>query len=286
MVLCAIVNCGTKSDRDKGVYIARIPSVITNQGEELKKLSEERRERWISAISREDLTDAILEHGRVCAKNFVSGVAAKLWNKFDPDWVPTQNLGYNNFDPIEKLEAGLAAAAKRDERTRERELKRAERERQHNEEVKAEKERQLQEEIKAKRQKLNEPGEKVIDISFENDHSIEAEPETGTATQTEDFDYLFRESTVKPSFDESYFAEDEDKVWFYTGLRAYDVLQTVFRKVSTFVVRKSQTLSKFQEFILTGRGSKRFASIKIGSIPIVDILSKYRLLTFSSSFFA
>ena len=266
--------------------MARIPSVITNQGEELKKLSEERRERWISAISREDLTDAILEHGRVCAKHFFSGVAAKLWNKFDPDWVPTQNLGYNNFDPIEKLEAGLAAAAKRDERTRERELKRAERERQHNEEVKAEKERQLQEEIKAKRQKLNEPGEKVIDISFENDHSIEAEPETGTATQTEDFDYLFRESTVKPSFDESYFAEDEDKVWFYTGLPAYDVLQTVFRKVSTFVVRKSQTLSKFQEFILTGRGSKRFASIKIGSIPIVDILSKYRLLTFSSSFFA
>jgi hypothetical protein len=65
MVLCAIFGCGTRSVRDKGIYMARIPTVVTNQGEEILKLSEERRKKWISAISRKDLTDSILDHGRV-----------------------------------------------------------------------------------------------------------------------------------------------------------------------------------------------------------------------------
>ena len=60
MVLCLIVGCGSKSGRDKGLYFARVPSVVTNQGEEAQKLSEERRSRWISAISRDHLTEEIL----------------------------------------------------------------------------------------------------------------------------------------------------------------------------------------------------------------------------------
>ena len=42
MVLCAIFGCGTRTVRDKGVYMARIPSVVTNQGDEIRILSEER----------------------------------------------------------------------------------------------------------------------------------------------------------------------------------------------------------------------------------------------------
>ena len=122
MVLCAIFGCGTRSVRDKGVSMARIPSVITNQGEEVRKLSEERRNKWISAISREDLTDTILEHGRVCGKHFISGEAAKLWDRYDPDWIPTQNLGHAKCDSAEKLQADLEAAAKRDERARDETL--------------------------------------------------------------------------------------------------------------------------------------------------------------------
>ena len=60
MVLCAIFGCGMRSVHDKGICIARLPSVITNQGEEVSTLSEERGNKWISAISREDLTDSIL----------------------------------------------------------------------------------------------------------------------------------------------------------------------------------------------------------------------------------
>ena len=55
MVLCAIFGCGTRSVRDKGIYMARLPTAVTNQGEEILKLSEERQKKWISAISRKDL---------------------------------------------------------------------------------------------------------------------------------------------------------------------------------------------------------------------------------------
>ena len=48
---------------------------------------------WISAISRDDLTDDILERDRVCSQHFVSGEAAKGWDRFNVDWVPTLHLG-------------------------------------------------------------------------------------------------------------------------------------------------------------------------------------------------
>ena len=86
-----------------------------------------------------------------------------------------------------------------------------------------------------------------MDISFDFDSAMEVgtDSETGTATQTEEFDYLFRNFSVSQPFDETYFANDNEKVRFYTGLPAYDVLQTVYKYVLPFVVRKSPTLSKF-----------------------------------------
>ena len=62
MVLCAIFGCGTQSGCDKGINMARIPSIITSQGEEVRKLSEEMQNKWISVISREDLTNNNLNH--------------------------------------------------------------------------------------------------------------------------------------------------------------------------------------------------------------------------------
>jgi len=64
---------------------------VSNQGEEAEKLSRERRLRWISAISRADLTDEILNNDRVCGTHFVSGQAAKSWDKCNVDSVPTLN---------------------------------------------------------------------------------------------------------------------------------------------------------------------------------------------------
>ena len=71
--------------------------------------------------------------------------------------VPTQNLGHQKCGSVEKLQADLEVAAKRDERARGRELKR----------VAGERERQLREEIESKKQIIDEPGVKISDISFE-----------------------------------------------------------------------------------------------------------------------
>ena len=91
-----IVGCADRSGRDKGVYFARVSSVATNQGKEEENLSRERRSRWISAISRDDLAGDILENDHVFERNFFSVKTAKNWNRFNVDWVPTLCLGHSN----------------------------------------------------------------------------------------------------------------------------------------------------------------------------------------------
>ena len=154
MVFCMIVDCGSKSNRDKGINFARVPSIITNQGEQAEELSRERRSRWISAISRADLTEQILANDRVCGRHFVSGKAAKGWDRYNVDWVPTLNLGHEKNTERKDLEQ----ASQRAQRANEKERKRKEQQ---------ERERLLAEEIAAKKLRLNEAGESVSDICFE-----------------------------------------------------------------------------------------------------------------------
>ena len=68
--------------------------MVTNQGDIMEELTATRRRRWISAISRDDLTDAKLENDQVYSNHLISGEPAKEWDKFNVDWTPTQNLGH------------------------------------------------------------------------------------------------------------------------------------------------------------------------------------------------
>ena len=138
MVFCMIVDCGSQSARDKHLHFARVPSVVTNQGEEAEKLSFERRSRWISAISRADFTENILANDRVCGRHFVSGRAAKSWDKYNVDWLPTLNLGHKKN--VEKR--NMEQVSQRGQRANDKEKKRNEYE---------ERERKLAEEIAAKK---------------------------------------------------------------------------------------------------------------------------------------
>lgn len=84
----------------------------------MEELTVERRRRWISAMSREDLTDSILENDRVCSEHFVSGEPAKDWNRFNVNWFPTLCLGHSKQqlkDP-EAAEAQSRRAAERQKR--------------------------------------------------------------------------------------------------------------------------------------------------------------------------
>ena len=99
MVLCIIVGCVNKSGKslqkkDSAVKFSCIPKILNNEGEMIEELTTRRIRAWISAISRNDLTDDKLENERVCSRHFVSGQAAKQWDQFDIDWVPSLHLDH------------------------------------------------------------------------------------------------------------------------------------------------------------------------------------------------
>ena len=54
MVFCMIVGCHNRSECDKDEKFFRVPAIILNQDNDVEEMRE-RRERWISAISRDDL---------------------------------------------------------------------------------------------------------------------------------------------------------------------------------------------------------------------------------------
>ena len=72
--LCGVFNCSLNSKREKGKFqFFRLPSILLHQGEEMKKLSEERRREWLANINRADLDDAKADHSRVSSNHFISG---------------------------------------------------------------------------------------------------------------------------------------------------------------------------------------------------------------------
>ena len=52
MVLCIIPGCGVKSGNEEGISLFRIRIVVDKNGESYKRLTEDRRNAWISQISR------------------------------------------------------------------------------------------------------------------------------------------------------------------------------------------------------------------------------------------
>ena len=94
---CLIVGCSNDRKRRPDLSFCTVPKVITSQGEQMDILSNERRTRWLAAISGDDLTERKLENDRVCGIHFHSGNAASLWDKFNLDWVPSLHLGHSKF---------------------------------------------------------------------------------------------------------------------------------------------------------------------------------------------
>ncbi len=47
---CIVVGCSKRSGRDKDVSFYRIPKVVTNRGHGVEKLSQKRRQGFLSAI--------------------------------------------------------------------------------------------------------------------------------------------------------------------------------------------------------------------------------------------
>ena len=69
--ICAVVGCGMRSGRDKGISFYRLPAEITHQGERTRELTKKRRALWLARIHRADLKPT--NHTRVCSKHFIGG---------------------------------------------------------------------------------------------------------------------------------------------------------------------------------------------------------------------
>ena len=85
MVLCIVVGCSSRSGRDKDVSFFRIPVVRRGRSDRELQLSKARRDGYLAAISREDMTESKLKNERICSKHFVSGRPADLFDELNPD---------------------------------------------------------------------------------------------------------------------------------------------------------------------------------------------------------
>ena len=97
------------------------------------------------------------------------------------------------------------------------------------------------------------PGEKKpILVDRDNQTLVSAmTKETADAvTQTTEFDYLFCSATKTLPFTEDYSKGSDDKTRFYTGLPDFHLLTKTFEFVSSYVTRRTKTLSLFQEFVM------------------------------------
>ena len=234
MVLCIVVGCSSRSGRDKDVSFFRIPVVRRGRSDRELQLSKARRDGYLAAISREDMTESKLKNERICSKHFVSGRPPDLFNELNPDWLPTQNLGHSKTRTI------TASREDRYRRTR----------------------------AKAARRRDKTTDCEVVGDSTEGDMLEERltlfDKEVQTAENGEEMDQLREElsqaySTIHmlrdkvekcADFSQAFMQRSpDDLIQHYTGLRNFQVLKAVF----SYVCPEQQSttkLSPFQEFML------------------------------------
>lgn len=70
---CIVIGCTNRSNRDAVSFYA-VPAILNFKHKvELNRLSQERREKWLAAIGRSDLTEGKIKYQKVCGKHFVKG---------------------------------------------------------------------------------------------------------------------------------------------------------------------------------------------------------------------
>ena len=97
MVHCLVVGCFNRSGRSIGVSFYRIPKVVYGRSKKEEDLSRRRREGYLAAIYRADLTESIIENGRICSEHFRSSKPAALFDETNPSWLPTEKLGHSKL---------------------------------------------------------------------------------------------------------------------------------------------------------------------------------------------
>ena len=198
----------------------------------------------------------------------MSGKRSPYWDKHNVDWVPTLEIRKKSYG----REVDYEVRAKRQERAKKREEHAI---------------KQQEHEAAEKRQKLSERSLPVAQIDLNQPITSTEEEKTGNEDafssdltacdegnesdeirtkiirdakyqadtelkdlecQTTELEYMFQKSTYwAPDID---FFNSDEKVCFYTGLPSLEVLMVVFDHVASHVKRQTQSINRFQEFII------------------------------------
>ena len=105
MVVCLVSGCSKHSGCDKDVSFYRVPKVTYKKKPRLTELIKRRRQGFLAAISRNELTESAIYNNRVCLRHFISGKPAELEDELNPDWLPTQHLGHSETCPEQAEQA-------------------------------------------------------------------------------------------------------------------------------------------------------------------------------------
>ncbi|KAM9376441.1 uncharacterized protein KZ484_009032 [Pholidichthys leucotaenia] len=104
MVICCVINCGSRSydgtgePADNGVRFFSFPSWNQNSGPQVSRLTGRRRMAWVAAVGRSSITfDNIPQNIFVCSRHFHSGKPADQISESDRDWVPSLHLGHTDI---------------------------------------------------------------------------------------------------------------------------------------------------------------------------------------------
>ncbi|XP_073328831.1 uncharacterized protein [Pagrus major] len=102
---CCVKSCRRRSHDRHG---RRLPGGLTfhcfpawrrNEGSQTAELTKRRREAWVAAVGRSDITFSHIPTSmRVCSRHFPSGKPAYEMLESDPDWVPSLLMGHSEGD--------------------------------------------------------------------------------------------------------------------------------------------------------------------------------------------
>ena len=71
----------------------------------MQELCKRRQAAWIAKLRREYVKPGWYKNTRICSDHFVSGAPSPLYDETNEDWVPTLNLGWEDFVPESTLQA-------------------------------------------------------------------------------------------------------------------------------------------------------------------------------------
>ncbi len=69
----AVLGCSNCSNRERETHFFRVPKENTRKGERVRRLTKQRRERWLANLSLLVKKGAESKHAQVCSDHFVKG---------------------------------------------------------------------------------------------------------------------------------------------------------------------------------------------------------------------